>query len=544
MGSGGITSLLDICGRALSAQSQAIRVVGNNIANVNTKGYSRRDVDFVSVNSGSLASNYGEGVDINSVNRTVDKFLNIELQRRVNDSAGSAAKEEMLGRLESVFTVSGETNTIGSELSKFFSSLEDLKADPANLPLRSNVLEAGQSLAASVRAAYNQAADLQREADNRLATGVLELNSLTQQIADLNMQISGAEASGQEQLGFRDSREELLRQLSEKVSFQQIENSDGTVNVSLDNGFGLVIGGTSRALDFVQTPSFGPGVTFPPGLDGGPLGFVVYDYDPTAGSEAHVDLTAIVAAGGGELAGLVGFRGVQSATDLTPFDARGDVVDVASRVEAVAQDLLTRFNLAYLGPDEDGTTPAVLEPSARGLNNFVPSTFGLFTVPGAADNGDGTPALADLAGFSSLADKLQFGVSRPEDFAAALDLDPAAGSVVTAPGDGSNIDRLLLRRDTATAYSVGNFTGTSTIEDLYSQTVTVMGSMKSKATSDVRLFQDRETQVREYQSSMSGVSIDEELAKLINYQRGFEASAKLIKIADDLLGQIISLSGR
>lgn len=166
----------------------------------------------------------------------------------------------------------------------------------------------------------------------------------------------------------------------------------------------------------------------------------------------------------------------------------------------------------------------------------------MFTIEGATDDGDGVPELSDLSS-STLSDKLQFGVTAPENLAAALDLGSVDGTVTTAPGDASNIDQLLAVRDQTTTYTVGKFTSTCTIEDLYSQTVTKVGSMASQASSDATLYADRQTQVEEYQSAMSGVSIDEELAKLINFQRAFEAAAKLVKVGDELLGEIIELNG-
>ena len=279
-------------------------------------------------------------------------------------------------------------------------------------------------------------------------------------------------------------------------------------------------------------------------------------------TRADADLTSVIAAGGGELAGLLNLRGLQHTTDTSPFDATGDLVTVASYVEMLARDLLTRFNTAYLGPDENGAT-ARLDSSSGDLsgnptNTFsaggIPSnTFALFsftganniTTGGADSDRDGRAEQADLVTFGlfSYANDLQFAVTDPAKLAAALDLDPAAGSLSFAPGDGNNIQRLLDQRDTLNTYSLGSISVSGTVEELYDLTVSYVGGVKGTSANQLFIAKDRETQVEEAQSNVSGVSLDEEFAQLINYQRAFEASCRMIKVGDELLAQILGLIG-
>ncbi len=541
---GGISGLLDTSRRALFAQTQAIRVIGNNIANVNTEGYSRRRVELTArgTNSDGEVEGIGAGVSVNRIIRVIDSFLESEFRTRISDLGDSSVRSEFLSRAETAFSLDTTVGRIGFQLTEFFGALEDLAADPANIPLRSNVIDKGQSLTQSIQTTYDVLADLQREANNRIQVFVDEVNQLSSQIAELNGLLAQSGADGQENLGLLDQREMLIRQLSEKLAVKTVTNSDGTVLVTLENGFGLVTGTESRDIQFTTTPSFAPGGGYPPGLDGQALGHIVYDYDPTAGT-SHIDLTGIIAASGGEIGGLLQVRGVQDTTDTTPFDAVGSLVDVASRVEAIAQDLLTRFNTAYLGADENGGLGG-LQPSSGDLSGTGPGVYGLFSFAGAVDSdADGIPDDLSAIGLSSYASQIEFGVSDPSDIAAALDLDPAAGATSFAPGDGSNLAALIALRDTATTYSVGNFSMTTTIEDLYNSTVTYVGSASAQANGSFVVAKERHDQQQELKAAVSGVNLDEELANLINFQRAFEASARMIGVGDQLFQEILSLLG-
>jgi flagellar hook-associated protein 1 len=541
----GLSGLLDLSRRALFAQTQSIRVLGNNVANVNTPGYSRRQVQLVAqgIQAGGFQDAFGVGVNINRVIRVVDSFLNNELQLRIGSRAHAEARYEFIARAEAAFSLDQTVGRIGYQLSEFFSALEDVATDPANIALRSAVVDKGQALTQAIQNTYSIVADLQREADNRIGVVINEVNQLTSQIAELNGLLSNADgSSGQDNLTLLDKRDQLLRELSEKIGIQTVENSDGSILVTLNNGFGLVTGASSRALEFTPSPSFAPVGGYPTGLDGRPLGHIVFDFDSTLNT-SHVDLTSLIGNASGELGGLLRARGIQDVTDTTPFDAVGDLVDIASRVEAIAQDLLTRFNTEYLGEfDEDTTTPGFFDPSSGDLNGNAPNIYGLFTFAGAADsNGDGLPNDLVDNGLSSYARVISFAFSDPNRFAAALDLDPTDGSTSFVSGDGSNIGGLLALRDERITHSVGNFSLTATLEEVYDSTVTHVGGLSARARNDLQVSEDRETQQFELLAAVSGVSLDEEFAKLINFQRAFEASARMIRVGDELFGEIIGL---
>jgi len=548
--SAGIQNLLNVSLKALTAQTQALRVHGDNISNVNTEGYSRRKAELVT-EATVAGTAIGAGVNVNKVVRMVDQFINAELASRTTDRAYAQIRDEFLNRAESLFALDGSADSIGSRLSSFFSSLEDLAMNPSSIPLRSQVIEDGKSLVQSINSTFQALAQLQREADSRLESMVSSINGLSAQIADLNAQLFSSETSGQENLTLRDQRDKLVQDLNELVEVNTVENSDGALIVYLANGFALVKGSENQELEYTKSPDFDNGVDYPPALDGSALGFIVYDFDSTDDT-AHVDLTQVIASGGGEMGGLLSLRGVQDDTDTDTFHATGDLVAIAGRVEAIARDLLVNFNRTYIGPDEDPGT-AGYQPSSGDLDGNQPAFDGLFTFAGLTDaNANGRMDTSDLTaytaangGFASFASVIEFGVDDPRAIAAARDADAAPGSTSFPPGDAQNIEALLARRSEQRTFSLPAvnplFTATSTIEDFYDTTVSHVGSVASRAKSDLETYTAREEQLKELKASESGVSLDEEFAKLISYQRAFEGAAKLVTLADDMMAQILSM---
>lgn len=544
-----ISNLLDSSRRALNAQSAAIRILGDNIANVNTPGYTRRKADMVSEpTANAVGLEIGTGVEVQRVVRLADRFLSAELARKTADRARAEIKSEFLKRAEAPFQLDGEAGRIGYQLSDFFTSLQDLSMSPGNIPLRTQVIQKGQNLAVTINETYNSLAQLQREADERVRIAVADVNRLTQSIAQVNREITNSETSNQEALTLRDQRDKLVQDLAEKVSFRMIEDSSGQATLYLSNGFALVAGSTNNELTIDTAPTFSPAGGFPLGMDGQALSHIVFNI-----SGVDVDLTNVFSSGSGELAGLLQLRGVQATTDTSTFDAVGSLVEFGGRVEAMARDLLVRFNVEYRGPDGDTGTVG-FQPSSVDLNGNQPAVYGLFSFNGAVagnnfgdNDNNGIASYTDLNAIvtagtvSNYASRLLFNVSSERAFAAARDTNLAAAPVAWASGDASNIAGLLTQRNTSNAYSLGALSENTTIEGLYGLTVSYVGGASARAQDDYSIYKDRETQIKELQQSFAGVNLDEEFAQLIKFQQAFQASSRLIRTAQDLTETVIGL---
>lgn len=532
---------------SLAAQQALIANISNNIANVNTPGYVRKEISLLSrADGGSMAGGLqiGSGVEVGEVRRLANNYLENALRTAVSEKGAADVRDDYLSRIEQLFGLKDGDVTIGSALNDFFSAVNQLSSSPANMELRLNVLQRGEDLVTSIKTAYTTVAKAQTELDGRVSKDVDSINQFTAQIAKLNSTITIQEAGGGVAGAERDQRDLLLQQLAEKISFTTREQSNGSVDILLENGFPLVSGSNARALDVTASPSFA--TTVPPSLEGGALSFVTYNYGSSA-SPSHLDLTAMIARGSGSLAGILNLRGVTDASQTSAFQADGDLVDIASRIEALTRTLLTTVNATYRGPDENSGA-ANLQPSSGDLNGNSPGVFGLFdfTFSGTKDvNGNGVADLSDLTdpsiGIDNFSSKLVFGVTQPASFAAARDANTTAGATSFPTGDASNAQALVALRTTSLNFSAGNFTYTGTFEGLYSSTVAFVGNATATAASDSKVTAANYSSAANKRDSFSAVNLDEEFASLIKYQKAFQASARMIRTAGELLDAIVSL---
>jgi flagellar hook-associated protein 1 FlgK len=535
--------ILNTAVSSVNAQQAVLAGIANNIANANTPGYTRRSVLLQNENTGSSSGgiNIGSGVKVADLVRYVDEFTNKSLRESVSDKYAATTKDDMLARVESVFDLTGERSTIGGALTDFFSSLNDLAVNPSSIELRANVVQRGEDLVSAIQTSYQAISDLQQEIDDRLTVEVDAINSLTTQIADLNQAIAQVENGNTVAADERDRRDFLLEELAKKVSFSTLELSDGSVNVTLASGLDIVFGSNSRELAVTKSPTFLSGSS-PALLNTGVPSYVVFDYG-TDSTPAHVDLTSDIASGSGTLAGLLQARGVYAPSDTSPFQAQGVLPETAARIEAIARFLLTDFNQAYVGADEDAGT-AGHQASTGDLDGNAPSVYGFFDFQfsGSKDvDGDG---LANDVGshtnITNYASILRLTSADPRDVAIAQDQNAAPGATSFAAGDASNLSALADLAETQSTFSVGSYSFTGTVSQVYTDAVSYIGNAKSRASVDKTVADSNYRLAADRRDDVSAVSIDEEFSDLIRYQKAYEASARLIRMADELLEQIIN----
>ncbi|MEN9846844.1 MAG: hypothetical protein RIS36_1991 [Pseudomonadota bacterium] len=531
---------------ALVAQQALIANTSNNIANVNTPGYTRREISLLNrVDPASIHSNFsfGSGVEVGTIRRITSSFLESAVRDAASRQGMANIANDYLGRVESLFSLSGPQQTIGSTLNDFFSAVNSVAVNPYSVDDRIVLLQRGEELVNAIRTTYNTIAETQTELDYQVPQELTQINEYTKQIANLNDLIKRRRGSNIPAIDEEDQRDALLTKLAEKITFSAVEMETGMMNVSLSNGFPLVSGTTSRDLDFTYTPSFG-GASLPPSLEGRTLGYIVYNFG-TEASPSHLDLTKTIKGGMGSLGGILQLRGYADVTNTSAFEADGDLVAIATRIEALTRSLLTEANERYLGPDEDSAA-AGLQPSAGDLLGNSPDVFGLFDFDysGLKDaDGDGVPSASDLlaTGMSHFSSYVRFAVTDPQRFAAARDNDTTVGSVVFPAGDGQNAVALASLKQEVRTLSSGGFSLTGTFDELYSSTVNYVGASKSRAETDVAVAQASQVSAQLKRDELSAVSLDEEFANLIKYQKAFQASARMIKTASDMLDQLISI---
>ena len=331
---------LSIGRQALLANERAIGVTGHNISNVNTPGYSRQTPVLHA--SRPDYQGFGNGVELQTVLRSVDGLLEARGLSSASALAGATTGRQLLDRLQALFPVGDEG--IGNALAEFFAAANGVANNPQDLAVRNELLETGRTLAAQIRNAAGGLEQLQREADHRLGQAAFDANAMLQDVAQLNREIIAAQRGGRETNDLRDQRQVALGELAKQLSIQVVEQGDGGVNVFAASGQGLVIGGDPATL----ASELDPGLV---GLDGNPLSRVG------------------VVATDGNVISLSGDIGGTIGALLTLRD--GTVADDAAALDLLATNL------------RDAVNAVQTNATARDLDGTVGTA--LFSGPGAAD---------------------------------------------------------------------------------------------------------------------------------------------------------------
>ena len=228
----------------LRAAQTMLDTASHNIANASTPGYSRQRAQLVAAppfslpafNRTGLPGQLGTGVTISSINRIRDIYLDQQINQQAALGGYWSARSETMSGVEAAFPEPSGSG-MGAEMSAFWSSWEDLAADPSSSAARTAVLTQAQSLAARFNRDAGQLSSQIAGADGQVRGTIDSINDLATRIASLNTQIQGIVVSGDHPNDLMDQRDGLVQQLNQLVPTQVVNEKDGTVQ--------LMIGGTA-----------------------------------------------------------------------------------------------------------------------------------------------------------------------------------------------------------------------------------------------------------------------------------------------------------
>jgi flagellar hook-associated protein 1 len=453
----GLSAAMQIGKNGLTIYQVASEVTSENIANVNTEGYSRQRVILESApptthNGFPL----GTGVRISTVERYYDKLLQQQLSTAATTSGYDSTKSEVLQEIEPSFNELTQDG-LGSAISNFFGAWQDLSTNPSGTTERQVVLSQAQTLVdnfKSISTTLNNAITTQNAA---LPTLTDEINNKLTNIAALNGQIKQTELVSGNANEMRDQRDQLVKELSQQIGINYTENSDGTTDITFADGGGALVTG-QKAGSFSLTTNTTTNL---------------YDVNltPAGGTTA-----ALVTPTQGELGATLAMR--DSTTSGIPY--------YLGQLNSLASSIITQVNTQHALGYDSGTPPAV------GGNFF-----------------SGTNA-SDIA----------VNITDPSKIA-------AASSAATSPGGNAN------------ALVIANLQSTFTTS--YNTLVSKIGLDTQQAKTVVSQDEAFTKQLSTLRDSNSGVSLDEELTNLVMYQRSYQASAKLITTATDMMDIVIGM---
>jgi len=224
------------------AAQRALAVTSNNIANVNTDGYSRQRVNLATQTPDRLGDFFiGTGVTVSNIERIYDQFNTLQI-RTATSGASQADKFHALASQIDTMLFDADAGMM-SALQGFFDAIQTVANDPSSLESRQVMLSEAESLASRFQSYYQQISSLDSNVNDTLTASVDKINGLATSIANINQQIlnvGASNAGGANDL--LDRRDALIRQLSEQVAVTTVDQDDGTVNVYIGSGQSLVTG--------------------------------------------------------------------------------------------------------------------------------------------------------------------------------------------------------------------------------------------------------------------------------------------------------------
>lgn len=240
-----MSSLTQIGYSGLHAAQISLTVAGQNIANVNTPGFSRLSAQLHSV-GGRGGSRVGGGVEVTSIHRMTSEFHNRQLWLANTQVNFHSSSQQYLTALEGL--IGSEGSSISAGLDNFFAALSEATSTPESIVLRQQILNEAKQLAQRFNSLSGNINTQIGAIHGQRTALVDEVNGLLGNIADLNKRIAEQEAVGGETGALRDHRDSLIKDLSQFADIRVQELQDGAVAVSLANGEPLVIRGTASEL--------------------------------------------------------------------------------------------------------------------------------------------------------------------------------------------------------------------------------------------------------------------------------------------------------
>jgi flagellar hook-associated protein 1 len=376
-------------------------------------------------------------------------------------------------------SVLNEDNTqLTQTITDFFNGWQDLSVDPNSVPAREAILSKGKNLTRTINSIYNELKSLQLELNSNVKMQVADINRITKSIANLNVKIFEGNRGTTEANTYLDQRSQLLKELSGQIGVSTFEDSYGRITILTESGKPLVDGPHSWNLTTINEP-----VT----------GFVRIGWKDPSGD--IYDMTDML--GGGSVQGLITMRD-------------GQINDFMDSMDTLAQTLITEVNTLHM----TGYT----------MNHVQ-------TLPDAPDNIPFFKQLVgDYAQGIALSDQVK---ADSKNIAAASEVDAATGKPM---GNGVALDISALI-DKAMFDS-----NSATIAEYTASITNRIGQLSKGAQDSAQFSQDTMAAMERQRESVSGVSLDEEMANLMKYQYAYQAAARLYTVADSLLQSLLQVA--
>ena len=233
---------LNIGASALRTAQTLVDITNQNIANANTPGYSRQSAvvsastpePMPTLSGSGTPGQLGTGVMINTITRARDTFVDGQIRGQLTTQGEVDARGTALTQVEAIVNEPSTTG-LSSTLSKYWSAWQEVANTPADSAVRANLVQQGAAVADAFHGQIAQFTQQQHDLDNQVSLAVSNVNTLANQIAAVNTQISQVETSGMHANDLRDQRDVLVDSLSKLVKINVVESGDGQLSINVGN---------------------------------------------------------------------------------------------------------------------------------------------------------------------------------------------------------------------------------------------------------------------------------------------------------------------
>ncbi|MBT8085180.1 MAG: flagellar hook-associated protein FlgK [Woeseia sp.] len=500
-----MANLLSTSLSGMLAFQRALETTGNNIANVNTPGYSRQVAEFSTRPGQQTGAGYfGGGTQISTIRRVYDELLGAQVQSSTTSHARFEAMNDLALRLDTL--LADPSTGLNSQLQSFFNGVQDIANDPASIPTRQALLGEADGLVLRFSEIDRQLRDLDAELNQRVAAAVSEINQITSSIATLNTQITvGQSTAGQPPNDLLDQRDLLVRDLAALVSVDTTIQDNGAMNVFVSNGQSLVIGNDSfqlgtRSSEFdasrLEVTFEGPAGSTPLGnsISGGMLGglseFRMQVLDPARKAlgetaqamaltfnEQHASGLDLYGNLGGDFFAIDPPEVMVSSGNSGSGTASATISDLASLTGT--EYVLAYDGAAYSLTRADNGQAVALTGTGSGADPFVAEGLSIVTggSPAAGDRLLIRPTIGGAAGISrAITDPQSLAMAAPTRTTASLDnigSGTISPSAVVDRADAGLLTSSVIEFTGASTYSIN---GAGTFSYASGDAITINGS--------------------------------------------------------------------
>ena len=472
----------------LTANARAAEVVASNIANVMTEGYGRREIVLTSRQVGGVS----QGVSVVGVHRHADMIL-ITDRRMAESTAGNyRIQSDFLRRLEGVLGSPGQEQSLNGRIAAFDAALIEATSRPESEPRLARVADAARALVGQLDAVSSDIQTARARADDRIETGVAQLNSNLIRVDDLNRLIRNNTGIGRETSALMDQRQQLIDSISEIVPVREIARENGQVALITLEG-AILLDGRPSTFAFSAVGQITPDMT----LASGALSGLTLNGKPLATSSPK----NLIAGG----------------TLQADFLVRDHLAPQAQvQIDAISREIIDRF----AAPGLDATR--------------APGAPGLFTDAGTAFNP------LDEVGLSQ---RLQLNVA----------VDPTAGGSLwrlrdglgaTVPGQIGNSQLLIDWQVALTAVqdpaSAAVLAGRRSLAGLTSDIVSGVAGDRLNAEGEASHAKARADALVTLELT-GGVDSDQEIQSLLLIEQNYAANAKVVQTVDQMIKLLLGM---